>query len=367
VSAVSDQKGPYVGDAQTGETWITGKHVLRVLMVTADYPTVSRPHSGTFIKSQIDSLAQVGVDATVLHVKGRAGWKYLQAAWQVLRMANSEVFDLVHGHYGLCGIVARAQWRLPVVVSFCGSDLLGAPNEREMRPFLRRVEILSNVVLAHLVDGVIVKSPGMRRVLGPRPRVPIAVIPNGVDLGIFRSTIPGESRKRLRFDDAMLYAIFPAAPANLKKGFRIAQGAVEQLRSSGVAMELVPVFGRPHRDMVDFYNAADVVLLPSLSEGSPNVVKEAMACGAPLAVADVGDVREILGQTPGCVIAERTPDAFAQAILSLLPFRQARTPGRERVAHLSLDAVAARVRAVYEAALARHVGRHARRRGVSTT
>jgi teichuronic acid biosynthesis glycosyltransferase TuaC len=118
---------------------------------------------------------------------------------------------------------------------------------------------------------------------------------------------------------------------------------------------------------VDFYNAADVVVLPSLSEGSPNVVKEAMACGAPLVVADVGDVHEILGETPGCLIAERTPDAFARAILDILELPNHQTAGRARLAHLSLDAVARQMRTVYEAALAHHAKGHARRLPSSTT
>lgn len=336
-------------------------------MVTAAYPTPSKPHSGAFIKGQIDSLTRVGVQPTVLHLEGRAGWKYLKGAWQVRRLAQSGQFDLVHGHYGLSGIIARAQWRLPVVVSFCGSDLLGTPDERGRRPVIRRLETMSNLVLARFVNGIIVKSTGMLRVLWPTPRVPTAVIPNGVDLNLFRRVERADARRKLGLRDDTRFAVFPANPSNRQKGFRTAQLAVEQLRAKGCMIELVPVFGRPQRDLVDLYSAADVVVLPSLSEGSPNVVKEAMACGAPLVVADVGDVRDILGNTPGCVIAERTPGAFARAIASVLELPQSQTSGRERVAHLSLDAVATQVRGIYEAALADHGRACAHRLRTSTT
>jgi teichuronic acid biosynthesis glycosyltransferase TuaC len=352
---------------QPARTPIGDDRVLRVLMVTAAYPTASRPHSGAFIKSQVDSLTSVAVEPTVLHLQGRFGWKYLKGAWQVLRLAHSGEFDVVHGHYGLSGVIARAQWRLPVVVSFCGSDLLGTPDEHGRRPIIRQLEVLSNLVLARFVDGIVVKSRGMLRVLWPDPRVPTAVIPNGVDLDLFRPVPRAVARKNLGLDDGRRYVLFPADPSNRQKGFPIAERAIERLHAGGVNIELLPVFGRPQRDLVDFYNAADVVVLPSLSEGSPNVVKEAMACGAPLVVTDVGDVREILGETPGCLVAERTPDAFARAILDILELPDYRTTGRACLAHLSLDAVARQIRTVYEAALAHHAKSDARRLRTSTT
>jgi len=57
---------------------------------------------------------------------------------------------------------------------------------------------------------------------------------------------------------------------------------------------------------------ADVLLNPSYHEGSPNVVKEAMACGLPVVAADCGDVRKRLaGCTPEAVV-DRTPEVFAR-------------------------------------------------------
>ena len=82
---------------------------LRVLVVTAGYPTPEDPSSCPFIKSQVESLALVGIEPTVLHLQGHATWKYLAGVWQVARLADPRCFDLVHAHYGYGGVVARVQ------------------------------------------------------------------------------------------------------------------------------------------------------------------------------------------------------------------------------------------------------------------
>ena len=148
--------------------------------------------------------------------------------------------------------------------------------------------------------------------------------------------------------------MFPADPAIPRKGYAVAEAATRQLADSGTMVELLAVHGKSQAAVVDFLNAADVVVLPSFWEGSPNVVKEAMACGIPIVAADVGDVRSVIGQTPGCTVAERTPDGFARGILSALAVPGGRTTGRADIAHLSLPTVATRVRELYAAVLERH-------------
>jgi glycosyltransferase involved in cell wall biosynthesis len=226
----------------------------------------------------------------------------------------------------------------------------------------RKLEILSNLVLALVVDGIIVKSRGMLRVLWPPPRIPAVVIPNGVDLDLFRPGSRTEARARLGLDQTRRYAIFPADPSNQQKGYAVAVEAVADLRAAGLDIELQPVCGRPQTQVVDFYNAADVVVLPSLSEGSPNVVKEAMACNAPVVVSDVGDVREVIAGTNGCFVVERSPRAFAGAIRRAIDLTGGRTSGRERIAPLSIELVARQVRTMYDTVLASHGKRMGRAR-----
>jgi glycosyltransferase involved in cell wall biosynthesis len=180
------------------------------------------------------------------------------------------------------------------------------------------------------------------------------VIPNGIDFALFRPLPRAEARARAGLALDRHYAVFPADPAIPRKAFAVAVAAVRDLALAGTPIELLAVHGQPQTVVVDYFNAADVVILPSMSEGSPNVVKEAMACGIPVVATDVGDVREVIGRTKGCAVVDRTADAFAAAIEAALKVSPDRTTGRDDVAHLSLRSAALKVRDLYGAVLARH-------------
>src|SRR5438445_5474878 len=102
----------------------------RVLVVTGMYPTSARPHFGTFVASQVESLRSAGVQVDmVFPASGPAPWRYARSAVEVFVRTLRHRYALVHAHYGLWGWVARVQWRAPVVISFCGSDVLGGARD----------------------------------------------------------------------------------------------------------------------------------------------------------------------------------------------------------------------------------------------
>jgi glycosyltransferase involved in cell wall biosynthesis len=104
-------------------------------------------------------------------------------------------------------------------------------------------------------------------------------------------------------------------------------------------------------------NAADAVLLTSAHEGSPNVVKEALACDVPVVSVDVGDVREWIGPVDGCALADATPEDLGAALAAVLE-RHGRVAGREHVEGIAVEHVAARLLDIYET-----VARGSARRG----
>jgi glycosyltransferase involved in cell wall biosynthesis len=150
--------------------------------------------------------------------------------------------------------------------------------------------------------------------------------------------------------------LFAGDPDEPRKNFALAREVETRLRMRGLDVQLQTVHGRPQSAVVQAMNASNVLLLPSFHEGSPNVVKEAMACSLPVVAAPVGDCAERLRACAPSAVVARTPEAFTDAVASVLAART-RSNGRECVAELALPAVATRVIAVYERSLARQGAR----------
>jgi len=324
---------------------------VNVLVVTNMWPSPERPHWGAFVKSQADSLAALGCTNTVYEIEGwRSTGAYARALAELPRAALACGAELVHAHYGLSG-AAATRVPLPLVVSYCGDDLLGRPTASGRLSWKSRALIPVSRWAARRAEGLIVKSEELRRALGAE--LGAEVIPNGVDLARFAPEPRERARESLAWRVNGGVLLFAADPEEERKNWPLAVEATRLLTERGLDVRLEAVHGRPQTDMVRAMNAADLLLLPSFHEGSPNVVKEAMAVGLPVVSAPVGDVAERLREvTPGAVVA-RTPQAFADAAAAILA-TGARSNGRERVAStLSLDAVAKRVLGVYERARAR--------------
>jgi glycosyltransferase involved in cell wall biosynthesis len=318
---------------------------VKVLVVTNMYPSPARPHWGAFVRSQTESLERLGVETQIFEIEGwRGAWRYARALVELPRVARASRAALVHAHYGLSGAAALRVRDLPLVVSFCGDDLLGRPDDRgRIEPGSRWLTALSRVAARH-ASAVIVKSEEMRRRLPDG--VAADVIPNGVDLERFRPVDRDEARRRLGWTEAGAVMLFAGPPEEPRKNWPLARAVEERLRARGFDVRLVAVHGRPQDEVALAMSAADVLVLPSFHEGSPNVVKEALAANLPVVAAPVGDCEERLaGVTPGAVVA-RDEEAFAAAVEAVLR-AGTRSNGREKVASLELSRVAQRVLGVY--------------------
>src|SRR5947208_8820247 len=170
----------------------------RVLVVTNLWPYEGDPSYGCFVQAQMESLRPLGVEYDVLFINGRESrWNYARAVPELWRRLRRNDYDLIHAHMGLAGCVARCQWRLPVVVSFLGNDVLGKFNRKGRISLLGRLFQLLSFVLARLVRAVIVKTEQMKQMLGHKSD---RVIPNGVDLNLFRLMVRDKSRSALGLD-----------------------------------------------------------------------------------------------------------------------------------------------------------------------
>jgi glycosyltransferase involved in cell wall biosynthesis len=284
---------------------------VKVLVVTNMWPSAERPHWGAFVKSQADSLARAGCENVLYEIHGwRATAEYAKALLELPRVACESGAELVHAHFGLSGAAAM-RVDLPLVVSFCGDDLLGRPRADGRMTWKSRALIPLSLLAARRADGVIVKTEEMRRVIASVPDV--HVIPNGVDLSRFVPEPRATARAALGWREDGVVLLFAADPAETRKNWPLAEATAKALAARGLDVRLEAVHGRPQSDRVLAMNAADALLLPSFHEGSPNVVKEAMAVNLPVVAAPVGDCAERLRDVAPSFVVPRTVEAFTDA------------------------------------------------------
>ena len=338
---------------------------FRILTVTNMYPTPADPVYGVFVATQVASLEQAGVIMRVEVIDGRRSkFEYLSGVRRVRHLARSGAFDLVHAHYGLTGFVASFH-SLPLVVSFCGDDLNGTSNGLGGTTMKSRVARGFSHVAARRADAIICKSERLRLALPRRfDRERAHVIGNGVDVARFRPGSRADARRQLGLAAKDHLVLFPQSPRQRTlKRFDLAEAAVKTLNAQGLAARLWLVNGIPQETMPDYYRAADCLLLTSDSEGSPNVVKEALCCNLPVVSVDVGDVRRWMDLAPGCRLVSREPTDIARALGDVL--RQgSQVDGTDVRAQLSLDRVAVRILDVYEEAMRVRVKRDGTSPGV---
>jgi glycosyltransferase involved in cell wall biosynthesis len=322
---------------------------VKVLVTTVLYPSPAQPARGTFVRTQVEALRSIGVDMDVLVFEGRSRkLAYPAGVREMRRRLAAGHYDLVHAHYGFVGWASRLQRRLPLVVSFHGSDLLGRMTPAGEISRLSRLEAQSSETLGRFVDGVIVQSDEMANRLRQAPRV--FVIPHEVDLQRFRPIDREEARRELGLDPSRRYLLFAANPAIPTKGFPFARRVADEVARHEDDVELLVVWREAQERLPLYMSAADVLLFPSFQEGSPNIVKQAMACDLPLVATDVGDVTARTAGAPGCLVLPREPGAWVLGVRDLLALRGT-SNARKFVEDLSAPLVAHRVRDAYAAIL----------------
>lgn len=323
---------------------------LRVLMVTSEWPALGYVTTN-FIKRQAEFLQAAGVDVEVFAFRGSRNPYNYAAAWARLRpRLHPGRYDLVHAQFGQSGILALPK-RLPLVVTFRGSDLLGIVGDRTRRHTMvgRVLQQASRLVARH-ADAVILVSDHMREHL--KTNAPVHVVPSGLDLDLFRPIPSEDARRQLGMEPGERLVLFVGRAHQARKRYDLAKQAVDILNER-LPARLVVGWGIPHEKIPVYMNASDVLIVTSMQEGSPNVVKEALACDLPVVSVDVGDVRERLAGVEGCeVTADDKPETLAAALERVLR-RGERIDGRAAVQHLDERLLTERVIEIYRSVLPR--------------
>jgi glycosyltransferase involved in cell wall biosynthesis len=196
------------------------------------------------------------------------------------------------------------------------------------------------------MSGTTTKSAEMESLLTRAARRDNVVIPDGVDRERFRPGDRAAARAELGWPPAAKIALFIGRREAVEKRLSLAQEVAALVRSRTPGFELKVIEGIDPSRMPLCYVAADCLLHTSVSEGSPNVVKEALACDLPVVATPSGDVRELLRGVEHCAVCEPEPIALANSLLRALS-ADGGSNGRELTGYLDTRAIAERTAEYY--------------------
>jgi glycosyltransferase involved in cell wall biosynthesis len=284
-----------------------------------------------FILEQGEALKGVGLVVEYFTIQGKGVTGYLSNYRRLLKSINLFNPDIIHAHYGLSGLLANLQRKIPVITTYHGSDI----NSTAIFPFSRICMILS----AHNIF----VSEKNRKKSGLSGNY--SVIPCGVDTRLFVPADKELSKEELGLEKAKTYILFAGAFENPVKNASLAKDALLSLPK----VELLELKGYTREQVVLLMNAVDVALLTSFTEGSPQFIKEAMACNCPIVSVPVGDVLEVIQNMDGSFISSYDPTNITQKLNLALDFGK-RTEGRKRIFDLKLDSgsIALRILNLYQ-------------------
>jgi teichuronic acid biosynthesis glycosyltransferase TuaC len=323
------------------------KAPIRILTVI---PGTENGATMIFAKRQVRSLESMVESVKVFYLESRTSIRKLQdEKGKFGNLIREYQPGIVHCHYGtITSFFTVLSTRLPVIITFHGSDLNRTPADGLLRDFFGR--LLSNFSALRAAKIICVSEALKKKLWWMQSKV--VVIPMGVDTDLFIPAIKAEARKMLGWKENDPVIIFNARDPKIKR-LDIAMAVAEKvkLQFPSVRMEVLKGNVDPSRIPL-LLNASDCLLLCSDKEGSPTIVKEAMACNLPVVSSHVGDVpKRLEGVSPSFVVSQDA-GSLAHAVCEVLKENR-RSNGRDKIMadRLSETEIAKEVVKVYRSIL----------------
>lgn len=288
---------------------------MKILHVTTNYPTPEYPIFGIFVKEQVESLKKIGIDCDVFYCdgKGRGFKQYITYVpklwWKIL----TEHYDVLHCHHALSLIIlTMTLW------PFFKKTVLSYQNDPDREwggKFFKFFYLFVNKFIVKNRSEYLKYSK-------------MVYLPNGCNQDFFRPMDMMECREKLGWDKAKQYIIY----MDSNKGARTQKrkdrfDEVVSLLNSQYGWNAEEVVMRNvDRPLVPLYlNAANLHMISSDFEGSPNSVKECMCCNTPVVSTDVGNVKEMIGDIEGAYVtktfeAKELAECVDKVLSSKTPF-----------------------------------------------
>jgi len=281
-----------------------------------------------FINDQVESLKTFPVEFSYFLIRKKGLSGYLFCYFKFRKTLRKEKPDIVHGHYGLSGLIAGFQRKVPAIVSFHGSDI----NNSKLRYFSRMADRLSS-------ESIFVSRELALKINSSKA----TIIPCGVNPEVFYSIDKKLARSKLGYKESDKIILFSSHFDNPVKNYPLAKKAIALLELKELVVLEIKNLTRQEVNLV--LNASDCLLLTSHSEGSPQVIKEALACNIPIVSTNVGDVSIQLKDVEGCYVCSADPKEISEKLIAAMNY--GRTDSRKSISHLESTKIASSIMELY--------------------
>lgn len=310
---------------------------MKILHVTNLFPTKKAPAFGIFIKEQVDALTNSGIENEIFFINAREKGmsQYIRAIFRLKKILKSQHFDIIHCHHIFSALIALVVgYNGKIVVSF----LTDASYEIKL-PFARFYTMFIVNGIVKKVDAAIFKNEIPRHL---RKNKKCHYLPNGVQTDFFTLMDKKICKKELDLREDTRYILFVSSNDLYRpeKRYDLFKKVMQHLQITNPELKISELsLSNTQRDKIPtYFNAADIHLLVSDFEGSPNSVKESLSCGTPVVARDAGNTREMLSDMEYCSVVDSDDSLrLANEVRRILALKIKRETVRDRIFEQGLD------------------------------
>ena len=303
---------------------------MRILIVASGNTKAASP----FIIEQVESLKKIDIHIEYFLIKGKGWTGYLKSLSKLKKKIKNKKFNLIHAHYGLSGLLATLQRKIPVIITFHGSDI--NINKNYKWSFIAS-RLSSKNIFVHK------NQPKKLKVMLNEKDI----IPCGINLKIFQPKDKVALRKKLDWDQKKVYILFSSSFDKPVKNVNLAYKSTQNIKNS----ELIELKNYTKIELSNLMNAADLLLVTSFSETGPLIVKEAIACNCPVVSTDVGDVKEIIVKRKNSFVTSYNPKEIEAVIKKVIKLKKPVPKNELTLQEYDLNYAAQRIKVVYQECL----------------
>ncbi len=323
---------------------------MKVLQITTNYPCKENPIFGIFMKEQVESVEKYGVENTIIFsnglksnpkIKFSATFIHLRTAVKLFFHLRTHKYDVIHCHNVLSGLILQIAGGLKDKHSLMSlqNDLenIGSTDQRftgKLYPKFAQIIVKKQL---------------------KNQKEKFVYLPNGVNMDLFKPLGKTECKKKLGLDPDKRYILFVDSntyKARTQKRKDRFDETLRILRDKYGYQNLEPLImtKTERKDVPIWMNACDMYLLSSDEEGSPNAVKECMACNVPVVATPVGNIPDLFDGVKDCKMSTKLDaDELAKLADEVLS-SDSETRTREKIIEkeLDMDSIAKRLFKIYQ-------------------